>query len=85
MAGAAHWRWFAALPSALGFAVALRCVWDLGWMRRLIFESLFVTLPWYIEDAAVTVSTAPRTIHDFGGVGGTRDKEHKQEICLRVC
>ncbi len=22
---------------------------------------------WYIEDAAVTVSTAPRTIHDFGG------------------
>ena len=22
---------------------------------------------WYIQDAAVTVSTAPRTIHDFGG------------------
>ena len=22
---------------------------------------------WYIEDAALTVSTAPRTIHDFGG------------------
>jgi 4,5-DOPA dioxygenase extradiol len=22
---------------------------------------------WYTEDAAVTVSTAPRTIHDFGG------------------
>jgi protein-S-isoprenylcysteine O-methyltransferase Ste14 len=31
MAGVAHWRWLAALPSALGFAVALRCVWDFGW------------------------------------------------------
>jgi len=30
-AGAAHWRWLAALPSVLGFAVALRCVWDFGW------------------------------------------------------
>src|SRR5260370_36773992 len=27
---AANWRWLAALPSALGFAVALRCVWDFG-------------------------------------------------------
>ena len=31
MVGAAHWRWLAALPSVLGFAVALRCVWDFGW------------------------------------------------------
>jgi len=31
MAGIAHWRWIAALPSILGFAVALRCVWDFGW------------------------------------------------------
>jgi hypothetical protein len=30
-AGATHWRWLAALPSVLGFAVALRCVWDFGW------------------------------------------------------
>lgn len=28
---AAHWRWLAAFPSVLGFAVALRCVWDFGW------------------------------------------------------
>jgi len=27
-AGAARWRWLAAVPSVLGFAVALRCVWD---------------------------------------------------------
>ena len=26
----AHWRWIAALPSVLGFAVALRCVYDFG-------------------------------------------------------
>jgi hypothetical protein len=26
-AGAARWRWIAAMPSVLGFAVALRCVW----------------------------------------------------------
>jgi len=28
IAGAARWRWLAAIPSVLGFAVALRCVWD---------------------------------------------------------
>ncbi len=30
-AGAARYRWLAAVPSVLGFAVALRCVWDFGW------------------------------------------------------
>ena len=30
-AEAARWRWLAAIPSVLGFAVALRCVWDFGW------------------------------------------------------
>src|SRR5215470_7015001 len=30
-AGAARWRWLGAVPSVLGFAVALRCVWDFGW------------------------------------------------------
>ncbi len=30
-AGAARWRWIGAVPSMLGFAVALRCVWDFGW------------------------------------------------------
>ena len=30
-AGAARWRWLAAVPSVLGFAVALGCVWDFGW------------------------------------------------------
>lgn len=30
-AGAAPWRWLAAVPSVLGFAAALRCVWDFGW------------------------------------------------------
>lgn len=30
MAGAARWRWLAAVPSVLGFAVALR-VGDFGW------------------------------------------------------
>lgn len=29
--GTARWRLLAAIPSALGFAVALRCVWDFGW------------------------------------------------------
>ena len=28
--GAGRWRWIAAAPSVLGFAVALRCVWDFG-------------------------------------------------------
>jgi len=26
-----------------------------------------ISAHWYVQDAAVTVSTAPRTIHDFGG------------------
>src|SRR5437870_12234736 len=29
-AGTARWRWLAAIPSVLGFAVALRCIWDSG-------------------------------------------------------
>jgi protein-S-isoprenylcysteine O-methyltransferase Ste14 len=29
-ARAASWRWIAAVPSVLGFAVAMRCVWDFG-------------------------------------------------------
>jgi protein-S-isoprenylcysteine O-methyltransferase Ste14 len=33
-AGAARWRWLAAVPSVGGFAVALRCVWDFGWTGR---------------------------------------------------
>ena len=30
----APWRWIAALPSALGFGVAIRCVWDFGHTGR---------------------------------------------------
>jgi protein-S-isoprenylcysteine O-methyltransferase Ste14 len=30
-AGAARWRWLAAVLSVLGFSVALRCIWDFGW------------------------------------------------------
>jgi protein-S-isoprenylcysteine O-methyltransferase Ste14 len=30
VAPTANWRWLAAIPSVLGFAVALRCVWDFG-------------------------------------------------------
>jgi protein-S-isoprenylcysteine O-methyltransferase Ste14 len=29
-ASSAGWRWSAAIPSVLGFAVALRCIWDFG-------------------------------------------------------
>ena len=25
------WRWMAAVPSVLGFAVAIRCIWNFGW------------------------------------------------------
>ena len=31
LSGRARWRWIAAVPSALGFAMALRCIWDFGW------------------------------------------------------
>jgi protein-S-isoprenylcysteine O-methyltransferase Ste14 len=34
MGEAARWRWLAAVPSVLGFAVALRCIWDFGWTGR---------------------------------------------------
>ncbi len=33
-AGPARWRWLAAIPSVLGFAIAIRCVWDFGWTGR---------------------------------------------------
>jgi protein-S-isoprenylcysteine O-methyltransferase Ste14 len=32
--GLANWRWLAAIPSMLGFAAALRCIWDFGWTGR---------------------------------------------------
>jgi protein-S-isoprenylcysteine O-methyltransferase Ste14 len=32
--GTSRWRWLAAVPSVLGFAVAVRCVWDFGWTGR---------------------------------------------------
>jgi protein-S-isoprenylcysteine O-methyltransferase Ste14 len=32
LAGTARWRLLGAFPSVLGFAVALRCVWDFGWV-----------------------------------------------------
>ena len=28
------WRWMAVIPSVVGFAVALRCIWDFGWTGR---------------------------------------------------
>jgi protein-S-isoprenylcysteine O-methyltransferase Ste14 len=28
------WRWLAAVLSALGFCVSLRCIWDFGWSGR---------------------------------------------------
>jgi protein-S-isoprenylcysteine O-methyltransferase Ste14 len=28
--GVVRWRWIAAVPSALGFTVAIRCIWDFG-------------------------------------------------------
>ena len=33
-AGSARWRWIGALPSVLGFSVALRCIWDFGHTGR---------------------------------------------------
>jgi protein-S-isoprenylcysteine O-methyltransferase Ste14 len=30
LAGVAPWRWIAVVPSVLGFAVAMRCIWDFG-------------------------------------------------------
>ena len=29
--GTARWRWLAAVPSVLGFSIALRSVWDFAW------------------------------------------------------
>jgi protein-S-isoprenylcysteine O-methyltransferase Ste14 len=33
-AGTERWRWIATVPSVLGFAVAIRCIWDFGWTGR---------------------------------------------------
>src|SRR5215470_15243381 len=33
-ASGASWRWIAVVPSVVGFAVALRCIWDFGWTGR---------------------------------------------------
>jgi protein-S-isoprenylcysteine O-methyltransferase Ste14 len=31
LGGVASWRWIAVVPSVLGFAVAIKCIWDFGW------------------------------------------------------
>src|ERR1700758_4009288 len=31
VSGAAGWRVIFAIPAALGFAVAIKCIWDFGW------------------------------------------------------
>jgi len=64
-AGAARWRRLATIPSVLGFAVALRCVWDFGWTgrgtpapiappRRLVLVGFYrhVRNPMYVSFAA---------------------------------
>jgi protein-S-isoprenylcysteine O-methyltransferase Ste14 len=64
-AGAAGWRWLAAVPSVLGFAVALRCIWDFGWTgqgtpapvappKRLVMVGFYryVRNPMYVGFAA---------------------------------
>jgi protein-S-isoprenylcysteine O-methyltransferase Ste14 len=33
-AGIGMWRWLGIVPAALGFAVAIRCMWDFGWSGR---------------------------------------------------
>ena len=30
----ARWRWLGIVPCLLGFAIAIRCVWDFGWTGR---------------------------------------------------
>jgi len=34
LSGVNAWRWLAAVPSALGFGVAIRCIWNFGWTGR---------------------------------------------------
>lgn len=57
----APWHWLAIIPSILGFAVAMRCVWDFGWTghgtpapfippRRLVITGFYryVRNPMYV-------------------------------------
>ena len=34
LSGPSAWRWLAAVPSAIGFGVAIRCIWNFGWTGR---------------------------------------------------
>jgi protein-S-isoprenylcysteine O-methyltransferase Ste14 len=69
MVGAARLRWLAAIPSAIGFAIAMRCVWDFGWTghgtpapfappQRLVVVGLYryVRNPMYLGFAAGWIS-----------------------------
>jgi len=64
-ASEASWRWLGAVPSVMGFAVALHCVWDFAWTghgtpapiappRRLVVVGMYryVRNPMYLGLAA---------------------------------
>jgi protein-S-isoprenylcysteine O-methyltransferase Ste14 len=64
-AGNSAWRWLGVIPAILGFAIAMRCVWNFGWTghgtpapmappRRLVVAGFYryVRNPMYLGFAA---------------------------------
>ncbi len=95
-AGAARWRSLAAIPSVLGFTVALRCIWDFGWSgrgtpvpvippQRLVVVGFYryVRNPMYVGFAAGWIGLW--IIFGHASPGGDRRGRSRRDRCAFVC
>ena len=86
LVGAALWRWLAVVPSVLGFAIALRCVWDFGWTGHGTPARLSLHDVWLSSVFIGTCATPCTSVSQLGGLvcGSCLDTPIHRQLLLRL-